>query len=153
VTFHTNVQGLDAPQDEPGLEGAQDTARALLHKTESLVQGFHGGVRPEDDDTSKAIAMTVNVLGRTVDDDMGPQPEGLLEIRRHERIVHDQEGTGGRGDASEGRYIGHLQEGITGRLDEDPPGLTRPDAGRRLLRRDGVKELHVHAPGLKDGLE
>ncbi len=88
VALHAQGQCLDAPQDEPGVEGADDPAQIAQH---ALTGAFDKGGGPGDGPRD-GVAVSAEVLGRAVQDDVGAEREGELVDRRGEGVVHEDEG-------------------------------------------------------------
>ena len=132
--FHSEGKGFCTPNYEPGVEGVHDSS----HKGQGFSARLDEIVSP-DDDATHSIKMTAQILSGTVDDDVGPQLEGPLENRAHERVVDDELrllftgylGDGGEIRDDEGRVTGCFNEDqlrlLPDRLLHAPlPALPRP---------------------------
>ena len=86
VLLHAHGQGLDAAQDQPALEGRKNRSRGFLHEGQ-LVGLLFGGA---DDDAAQAVAVAVEKFCGGVNHHVGSQRDRLLEVWRHESVVHDQ---------------------------------------------------------------
>ncbi len=80
-----------------------------------------GDVR--DYDAGGEVAMSGEVLGRAVDDDIRPKPQRALQAGRAEGGVHNQGRAGGVRDLRYARHIGHTQKWVGDCLYNDGPGL------------------------------
>lgn len=67
--------------------------------------------------------MSVEVLGTTVDGDIGAQGQGLLEVRRAEGVVDDDDGSVGMSDGDDGGDVDDTKSGIGGGLNPDETGV------------------------------
>ena len=77
VLAHTHGERLDATEDEPAIEGRGDTASRVLVKLHLAIELLVRGQNRAADD----IAVSVEILGRAVDDDVRAEVERLLERR------------------------------------------------------------------------
>ena len=118
VLLHAEGERLQPAQDEPAVERAGDGAERLLEEDEAL--GDRRVVRRRE--ATDEVGVAAEVLRQRVDDDVGAERERLLEVRRGERVVDDDEGAdlvrGRRGGAD----VDDVQRWIRRRLDPDEPG-------------------------------
>jgi hypothetical protein len=85
----SQVQGLETTVGEPGVEGGGDSANGVLEEAQASLElvAVKGG------NTHDYIAVTIDVLGDTVNDDIGTEVERVLDVRREESVVDNDEDT------------------------------------------------------------
>lgn len=115
----TQVQGFDTAVGEPGVEGRGNGANGVLQEAETLEKGL--GV--ESGDTHADIAVAVDVLGDTVDDDIGTVLKRVLDVGREEGVVDDDHDAGAVGDVGDGADVDKRESGVGRSLDPDELGL------------------------------
>ena len=153
VALHADLKGLQAAEDEIGLERAHDCAGHVL-------QAEHPDLADEvllaDYDAADDVAVAVEVLGDGVDDHVAAELQRELVVRRGEGVVaHDGDGVvlGVCYLAYAGDVL-DLQRRVRGRFDIDGAGV-RPHSGADLIEIGGVDESDVDAvtgqPVLKVG--
>ena len=135
VPGHPQGQGLQPPEDQPGVEGGQAVAPGLHLPTE--VGGQLGGL--DHGDAGDDVVVAAQILGAAVDHDVGPQGEGPLEIGGQEGVVYHQEGAAAVGDLGDLPDVGHLHHGVGGGLDEEHTG-GGPDG---LAHGRQIGHLHI----------
>ena len=121
VLAHTHGERLDATQDEPAIERRGDTASRVLVKLHLAVELLVRGQNRAADD----VAVPVEVLGRAVDDDVRAEVERLLQRRRGEGVVHDEQRIMLAGDTCDGGDVHQGQQRVRRRLDPDHLRLGR----------------------------
>ena len=72
------VQGLDTTVGEPAVEGRRNGANGVLEEGETLKESL----RVEGGDTHADVTVAVDVLGDTVDDDVGAVLKRVLDVGR-----------------------------------------------------------------------
>ena len=87
------------------------------------------------------VAVPAQVLGRRVQDDVGPQLQGPLQHGRGKGVVHHREGAGPAAQAGGGGQVHHLEQGVRGALQPDDAGLGTERRGQ------GPEVLHAHEVG------
>ena len=87
VLAHADGERLDPAQHEPRVERAGHRAERLLQEVEAL--GERVVVRR--DEAADGVAVAAEVLRRRVDDGVGAEVERLLQVRRRERVVDDEQ--------------------------------------------------------------
>ncbi len=96
------------------------------------------------------VGVTADVLGGGVHDDVGPECQRVLQVRRGEGVVDDQQRTAVVGDPGQRSDVRDAEQRVGGRLDPEHPGPARPDRRRDRLevtqRHGGV----LHPPRLGD---
>jgi hypothetical protein len=149
VALHPDRQGLQAAQDEPAVERAGDGPERLLEEAEPVGDGRV--VRR--DEAADHVGVTAEVFRRGVEDEVGAQLEGLLEIRRGEGVVHDDyrpDGVCGLGRLAD---VDQVQEGVRRRLQPDDPGrlveVVR-EAGRDLVGREVREAVALRLVDLRE---
>lgn len=103
VPLHPDRQGLHASLDEKAVEGTGNGAGGILEKPQTLSDALV--VRGCE--SSHDVRVAAEVLRCRVHHDVSPEPEGLLNPRRGERIVNDHERTMAVGD---GRHHGDVDD-------------------------------------------
>ena len=118
-------QGLEALQQHPGIERRQ--RRPGL--AQQLMIIVDDDLLARQDAAAEHAALAVDVLGRRIDDDVGPELERALVERRREHVVDDELGAGAVRDLGDRRDVVDLQGRIGRRLHEEHFGVL----GHRLL--------------------
>ena len=134
---HTGVQGPDSPHGEERVEGRTGHAQGVGPPCHLFGQVR----RPGDHGAANDIRVPVQVLGRRVDDEVGPQLDGPLEHRREEGVVDHDHGVHGAGPLDDVRDVDHSKQRIARRL--------HPDHAR-FVRKGLVQPVRV---GLIDKLQ
>ena len=93
-----------------------------------------------DDDAAHDVGVAVDELGHGVQDDVGAQVEGLLQVGRGEGVVHHQRAAVRVRDLGHRLDVGDLHGRVGGRLDVDqlrvrPQGLPHVRHVRRVHER------------------
>ncbi|MNP21399.1 hypothetical protein D3C76_1140140 [compost metagenome] len=109
---HPGAQRFHAAHQQPRILRAEDGAQTVLHVFQLTGQFLC----PRDCQTGQHIAMPAEEFGRAVQDDIRPQLDRPLVIRRHERVVHDAEQSLLLRPGGDFRDIGNLQRRIGRRL-------------------------------------
>jgi hypothetical protein len=112
VPVHAHAEGLDAAQHEPRVERTGYRAHRVLVERELLSQFGVAG----DQRTADHVGVPAEVLGRRVHHDVGTERDGLLQVRRGEGVVDDQQGAGLVRDAGQPGDVGDVQQRVRGRL-------------------------------------
>ena len=113
------VQGLDATVSEPAVEGRRNGANGVLEEGEA----FEEGLRVEGGDTHADVTVTVDVLGDTVNDDVGAVLKRVLDVGREESVVDDDHDARTVGNVGDGADVDEREGGVGGSLDPDELGL------------------------------
>ncbi len=148
VPLHAQRQRLDSAQDQVGVEGRDDRPGALLDLPQLRPPGLVGG----DHRAADAVAVTVEVLGRRVQHQIGTPLEGSLEAGCREGVVDDGQQSPSPGDPGRGAQVGQGQDRIRRRLQEQHPGAI---VDRRADRRrvGGVDPGDLQSAGACQPLE
>ena len=85
VPLHPDRQRLGAAQNQPGVHRAEDRAFGILHEPQPLDVIVAYRHRHAAD----AVAVAVEKLGGAMDDDVGAEFDGALNVRAGERVVDD----------------------------------------------------------------
>ena len=127
VLPHPHRQRLQAAQHEPGVERPRHRPERLLQEAQAL--GDRRVVRRRE--PADHVGVAAEVLRRRVHDDVGAELERLLQVRRRERVVDDEQRAGGVRRVGGGADVDDVEERVRRRLDPDEP---RPlvDARRDL---------------------
>src|ERR1019366_2593064 len=87
LAIETQFQCLHASEEQIAVEGPKRGTFAVLNEIDLLRQfGPLYGNHSRGD-----VAMAAEILGRRVHDDVGPQIERILQVRRHRAAVHAQQ--------------------------------------------------------------
>ncbi len=116
---------------EVGVERPRHAAGRVLVEGDRLQQ-----LAAADHRAADHVGVAAEVLRRAVDDEVGPERERLLQVRRGERVVDRQQRAGAVRQLGDGGDVEDLQERIGRRLDPDELRLRRED--RREARGRGV---------------
>ena len=166
MPLHAQVQGLDAQEDEEGVEradGGSCVAQALEaglgdEGCRAREVGQHGAVVGGEglrelgelavlpvegaavhDDARDGGAVAAQELGRAVDHDVRAQRQRVQQVGAGQGVVHDEGDAGGLGDGGDGPEVGHIQLGVAEGLQVDGAGLRR-DGGAESLGGPGIHE-------------
>ena len=129
MRLHTDFQRLYAAEKQPCIERGWHRTSGVLVELHLPICLF---VRC-DDGSADDIAVSANVLCRTMHHDVGSQFQRTLEVRRIERIVHHEQGTVSVRDFRKGGYIDQLEKRIRRTLD---PDNLRPRRHSRFKTRE-----------------
>ena len=113
------AQCLQTLQDHPGVEGCQGHAGAAQDGHELVVDQGTAAAQC----TGHHAALTVEVLGARVHDDVSAQVHWLLQRGRGKTVVHRQQGTGLVGHVSQRGDVTHLGQRIGRGLGKQQPGV------------------------------
>jgi hypothetical protein len=142
VDAHPRRQRPQPSQGEVAVEGRPGEPEAVRPPRELLAQRRVLG----DDRAPDDVAVAVQVLRRRVHDEVGSESQRLLEHRREEGVVDDDERPGRAGAVRDPRDVDEAQERVARRLDPHEARL-----GGQGLRQGGrvvlVDEPHAD-PGL-----
>lgn len=72
---------------QKAIKGRRNRANTILREAQLFVHVFIVGANNPHDD----IGMATNILGDRMDDNIGPQVQGVLKIRRTKGVVNRQE--------------------------------------------------------------
>ena len=93
VAIHADAERLGAPQHEVAVERRRNGARCVLGEPQAIGEL----VVVEGDEASDDVTVPAEVLGGRVEDDVGAECDRLLEIRRGEGVVDDDDARRARG--------------------------------------------------------
>ena len=146
VPLHAQLQRLQPAQRQPAIERRRHRADRVLQELDRLEdRGIARQRRALDQ-----IGMPRQVFRDAVHDDVGAEREGLLEHRRGEGVVDDDERAVLVGDVGDRLDVGHDQARVGRRLEPHQPralgdrGAHRVEI-RRINRRDGEIEAREDA--------
>ena len=141
MRVHANGQRLDSAQHQPRIERRENRAGSVLNELELLGVVFAF----QHNDTADAVAVSVQILRRAVDHDVGAQLDRTLKVRTHERVVDDQSRISGfANDSRNPANIGDRHQRIRRRFDEDHLCFRTDRGGERIeVRRIDVGEVHA----------
>ena len=137
VALHPDGERLQAAQHQVAVERGGDAAGGVLDEAEPLGERVVARHRRAADH----VGVAVQVLGRRVDDEVGPELQRPLEVRGGEGVVDDRDGAARAGQLRHRRDVGDLEERVGGALDPDEPrrGLEGPLHGREVGHVDLVE--------------
>ena len=106
-----------------------------------------------DEGAADDVGVPAAVLRGGVDDDVGAEGQRLLEVRRGEGVVDDEQRAGLVGDRGERLDVADVEQRVGGRLDPHQPGRTRPDRGPHRVEVGHRRRAVLEAPALLDLVE
>eukprot|EP00042_Codosiga_hollandica_P045113 m.453963 g.453963 ORF g.453963 m.453963 type:complete len:520 (-) comp56942_c0_seq1:105-1664(-) len=130
VQAHASMQSLETAIDEEAIEGAGARTASKLDEAQAgskriITQNAHA---------HHDIAVTVDVLGDRVEGNVSAKLERPLEVRRHKRVVRDENNSRVLGhDIGNCADVNHLQQWVRRRFDPHKLGL-RGDGTLNVLR-------------------
>lgn len=113
------VEGLEAAVGEPRVKGGGDSADGVLQEAEAVLEL----VAVEGGDAHDDVAVAIDILGDAMDDDVGAQVEGVLDVGREEGVVDDDEDAVLVRLGDDGADVDEAQGRVAGALDPDEAGL------------------------------
>src|SRR5258705_9331326 len=121
MLLHADRESLHTAQDQPALKWREDCSCGLLQKRQllSLVRAR------ANYDSTQSVAVAVEELRGRVHHQVGTQRDWLLEIRRHESVVHDEVNFSRVADFAHRADVGQRHERIGWCLDKDQASLLR----------------------------
>ena len=117
VLPHPDRERLDPAQHQPGVERSGDRPERLLEEVET----FRECVVVGRDESADRVAVAAEVLGGRVHDDVRAQRERLLQVRRREGVVDDEERAHRMGSVGGAADVDHVQQRVRRRLHPDEP--------------------------------
>ena len=157
VLLHAQRQGHQPAQDQPGVERAERAAQVHQHL---LADALDARLRPQHR-AAQRIAVTVQVLGQAVDDEIRAQRKRALQRRAGPGRIDRQRAPGRVGDLGQRGDVGDAQDRVGGRLDIDQLRV-RAQRGLHLLQVAGIHQAdldakarqvqaeQLHRPGVAD---
>ncbi|KAI3484019.1 hypothetical protein L1887_53034 [Cichorium endivia] len=148
VRLHAERKRLEATKGKPAVKRRWDRTDAVLQKGDAVGPCLVVG----DGDTHDDVAVTVEVLGDAVHDEVGAVRERVLEPGAHERVVDDNlDVLAGVGvvahQLGNERNVDDAQSGVGGRLDPNERGLLA-DGSVDALRDVVGRAVHLDKGGL-----
>ena len=141
VALDAHGQGLQALDQEPGVEGAHRRAGM----TQDGGQGvFHVIQVVGEDGAAQRAALAVDVLGGRIDDDVGAHLQRPLQHRRGEHVVDDEAGAGPMGQLRDPGQVDDLQ-GRVGRRFQEHAGRLAAERRFPLAEVGAIDELRLDA--------
>ena len=134
VLPHPDGERLQAAEHEPRVERARHGAERLLQEAEAL--GDRGVVRAGE--AADDVGVPAEVLRRRVHDDVGAELERLLEVRRREGVVDDEQRAGGVRGIGRGPDVDDVEQRVRRRLDPDERVRSSRWAARFVETSSGV---------------
>ena len=108
LSTHPQVQCFEALEHDPGVERRHRRTGLPQQHVDMVLNEF---LRPENDPTETA-SLTVDVLGRGIDDTIGTERERTLPYGRREDVIDHQRCTGRVRDFGNGGDVDDLQRWI-----------------------------------------
>ena len=142
-------QRLQATQQDPGVEGRQRRTRVAQHRFKLLL---HVGLAAQHGPTQHP-ALTIQILGGRMHDNIGAQFQRALQHRRGKGVVHHQQHPMAMRKLGQRPDVGHLGGRIGRALDEEEARLARLDGGLPGLQVGNVHIGGLHAIALEEGKE
>ena len=145
VALHPECQRLETALDQVAIERPGHGSDGVLQK------GQPGGDAAVVGRCEAAHHVRVpgQVLGRRMHDDVRAQPERLLQPRRGEGVVDDEEGAGPMRRPSDGVDVDDAEQGVGRCLDPDHP-RGRRQRSLQVGNAAEVGRLHLEPGGLVD---
>src|SRR5215813_13922527 len=112
VLEHANGESLDAARNEEAIHGSETGPGGALDEIDFL--GVFGAGK--DDSATGGVAVTIEVFGHGVDDDVSAEFDRTLEVRAEESIVDHEGDLALVGQLGHSGNIGDVYGGIGGRL-------------------------------------
>ena len=116
---HADVQGFQALEHHPGIEGRQRHARALEHRQELVRHQLLAGTQGTRHDP----ALPIQVLGARVHHHVSAESHRTLQRRRGKAVVHRQQRAGLMRNGRQRSNVTDFGQGIGGRFGEQQPGV------------------------------
>lgn len=138
------VQSLQTTVGEPRVEGGGNGANGVLKEAKALLEL----VAVESGDAHDNVAVAVDVLGDAVDDNVSAQVEGVLNIRRQEGVVDNDEDTVLVGFGDNGTDVDKSQGRVARAFNPDEASLLVDVLADIYL--DFRSKGHLHAVGLSN---
>ena len=149
VALHAHVERLQAAQHEEAVERARHAADRVLEEAEALGERVVAREHRAADD----VAVAVQVLRRRVDDDVGAELEGALEVRRRNVLSTTISTPCALADLRDGGEVGELERRVRRRLDPDELRLLARSPSRRSSRRSCRTGVNDEAAALEHLVE
>jgi len=146
VLLHAHSKCADSTEDKEGIEWAHNATSVLapLADETCVFCCFC------DDDSTDDIAVSVEVFCDAVEDNVSAEDERVLEDRRSEGVVDDEDSASLVGDLGDLAQVSHSSERISGSLDIDDLSLALLDAAADLLGVGSVDDGGLHAIAAED---
>ena len=115
----SQVQGLETTMGEPGVESGGNSTNGVLEEAQTSLEL----VAIESSNTHNYITVAIDVLGDTVDDDIGTEVERVLDVGREESVVDNDENAVLVGLGNDSSDIDEAQCRVAGGLDPDQASI------------------------------
>ena len=126
VAVHPHGERLDAAQHEVAVERRGHRAGRVLGEAQALGER----VVVDGDEAADDVAVAAEVLRGRVHDDVGAERQRLLQVRRGERVVDDDERAVLVGDGGDGLDVDAREQRVGRRLQPDHRRVVGPVARR-----------------------
>ena len=83
MAVHPDPEGLDASYHQEAVERGEHSADGIL----KIVQPVGDRLVVQCNESRDRVAVAAKVFGAAVDDDVGPEEQGTLKVRRKECII------------------------------------------------------------------
>ena len=137
LPVHAQGQCLDAAAHRIAFSGRQYPSKTVLGEVHAIGQILTG----DDHETGVDVGVTGQVLGGGVDYHIRAKGKRLLQVRGHERVVHDGQCAVTMRRRGDGAYVIDLEQRIGQGFKVD--GLGRRDAVRAVALDGGLQRCNV----------
>ncbi len=151
LAAHAQMQGLEPLQQHPRIEGRHRRPGLPQQHVDVLLDERLRG----ENDSAEAAPLTVDMLGRRIDDAVRAERERALPQGRREHIVDDEPGARLARDRRDRRDVDHVERRIGRAFEEEhlgvrphgaPPGVEIEPVDERGLDAETRKEILHHPP-------
>src|SRR5580692_10630311 len=132
MSFHADVEGLEASAKDPGIEGGEGGAGTAAEEVDFLYQFLFS-----EDGAAEDAALAVEPFGSGVNDEVSAEIDRKLADGCRETVVDDEEQVVLAREGGGGFEIDNVQSRIGGSFQVDHFGF-RPDGGFPVLWIGGV---------------
>ena len=148
LALHAYRQRFYAPQNQPAVKGGKRSAGGFGNHPDALSKiRTCGGQK-----TGNRIVVAAEEFAAAVQYQVGPQRNGILQIRGEKSVVHDQQKIVFFGDACAFAQIGDVHHGIAGGFYIKRTGIL-PQKCPHLIYIRRVGKIYRKTVFLADGLQ
>ena len=112
VSFHTDVEGLEASAEDPGVERGEGGAGATAEKVYLVYEFFF-----TEDGSAEDAALAIDPFGGGMDDEVGAVLDGRLSDRRSEAIIDVEQDLVFAAEFAGGGEVDDIEGGVGRGLD------------------------------------
>ncbi len=128
VAVHPHAERLHAAQHEVAVERRRHRAGRVLREAQALGEL----VVVDGEEPADHVAVTAEVLRGRVHDDVGAERDRLLQVRRGERVVDDDQGAAAMGELGDRLDVDAREQRVGRRLEPHHAGVVGPVVGERV---------------------